>query len=311
VARHEKHTADYFPFVVKDGKTLFVLETQWGATGTGVFTNVLRFLCATPDHHYRISDPGDRLYFFSRLHIDESTGMQMLTAMSKTGKLDKELFDHGVIFCHDLVDSLRDAYQKRTNKEPMSREQILAFYSFPDTEKPFPEEETRDSEQSGPGSTQSKVKKKKINTPLPPALRERFDLFYASYPKKKSRGQAEKAFSRINPDEQLLRTILSAIERAKKSEDWTKENGRYIPHPATWLNAKGWEDEIEVKTTGPLPAAHHVVKTNVCPHCGNETTLGLVDGHCERCLPRKPRGKDGATIGDLTAGIRAAMENRG
>ena len=69
-----------------------------------------------------------------------------------------------------------------------------------------------------------------------------FERFWRVYPKKKSKGQAEKVFSKINPDEQLLETMISTIERAKKSEDWIKENGKYIPHPATWLNAKGWED---------------------------------------------------------------------
>ena len=77
-----------------------------------------------------------------------------------------------------------------------------------------------------------------------------FNTFWEVYPKKKSKGQAEKAFSKLNPDEQLLATILTAIERAKKSVDWQKEEGQYIPHPATWLNAKGWEDEIKIKKGG-------------------------------------------------------------
>lgn len=70
-----------------------------------------------------------------------------------------------------------------------------------------------------------------------------FDQFWKVYPKRKSKGQAEKAFLKINPDEQLLTKILESVEQAKKSEDWIKEKGKYIPHPATWLNAKGWEDE--------------------------------------------------------------------
>jgi len=72
-----------------------------------------------------------------------------------------------------------------------------------------------------------------------------FDTFYDSYPKKRSKGQALKTFLKINPDEQLLATMLATIERAKKSADWLKEDGRFIPYPATWLNAKGWEDEIK------------------------------------------------------------------
>lgn len=70
-----------------------------------------------------------------------------------------------------------------------------------------------------------------------------FEQFWKIYPKRKSKGQAEKAFFKINPDEQLLTKILESVERAKKSEDWIKEKGKYIPYPATWLNAKGWEDE--------------------------------------------------------------------
>ena len=75
----------------------------------------------------------------------------------------------------------------------------------------------------------------------------KIELFWQAYPKKKSKGQAEKAFERINPDDQLLATILAAIERAKESEDWQKDRGKYIQFPATWLNAKGWQDEFPEK----------------------------------------------------------------
>jgi phage replication O-like protein O len=74
-------------------------------------------------------------------------------------------------------------------------------------------------------------------------IRARFEIFWNLYPKKKSKGQAETAFSKINPDEQLLATMIARIEQAKTSEDWIEQRGKYIPHPATWLNAKGWEDE--------------------------------------------------------------------
>ena len=71
-----------------------------------------------------------------------------------------------------------------------------------------------------------------------------FEQFWNIYPKKKSKGQAEKAFLKINPDEQLLATMIATIERAKtQDQQWLKDNGAFIPHPATWLNARGWLDE--------------------------------------------------------------------
>ncbi len=74
---------------------------------------------------------------------------------------------------------------------------------------------------------------------------QNFEIFWKVYPKRKSKGKAEKAFEKVNPDEQLLQIMLSAIEQAKKSDDWQKASGQYIPYPATWLSAKGWEDEIQ------------------------------------------------------------------
>lgn len=70
-----------------------------------------------------------------------------------------------------------------------------------------------------------------------------FADFWKVYPKKKSKGDAEKAFKAINPNSQLLGAIIAAVEEQKLSRDWTKDNGQFIPYPATWLRAKGWEDE--------------------------------------------------------------------
>lgn len=70
-----------------------------------------------------------------------------------------------------------------------------------------------------------------------------FDQFWTTYPKKVGKAQAEKAWSKIIPDAGLLETILSSVRCAARSPDWTKDDGQFIPHPATWLNAKRWEDE--------------------------------------------------------------------
>lgn len=70
-----------------------------------------------------------------------------------------------------------------------------------------------------------------------------FERFYAVYPKKKARIEAEKAFSKLNPDETLLDVMITAVNKAKQSEDWMKDKGRYIPYPATWINAKRWLDQ--------------------------------------------------------------------
>lgn len=90
-----------------------------------------------------------------------------------------------------------------------------------------------------------------------------FDIFWKAYPKKKSKGQAEKAWEKIKPSEQLLETMLSTIETAKTSKEWAKDNGEFIPYPATWLNAKGWEDEYTLSEAKDPEAEKEDLKRKV------------------------------------------------
>ena len=70
-----------------------------------------------------------------------------------------------------------------------------------------------------------------------------FDEFWKAYPKKTAKKNAVNAWEKIKPDEELLKTILSALEQQKKSAQWRRDKGQFIPYPATWLNGKRWEDE--------------------------------------------------------------------
>ena len=73
---------------------------------------------------------------------------------------------------------------------------------------------------------------------------ELFLQFWNAYPKKMGKGNCEKWFTSHKPSKELVVTMLTAIEKQIKSENWTKEGGRYIPMPYTWLNGKRWEDKL-------------------------------------------------------------------
>lgn len=72
---------------------------------------------------------------------------------------------------------------------------------------------------------------------------ERFDAFWNAYPKKIGKGAAERAFKKIKPSGDLLQKMLDAVEQQRQSDQWRRDNGQYIPNPATWLNQTRWEDE--------------------------------------------------------------------
>lgn len=71
----------------------------------------------------------------------------------------------------------------------------------------------------------------------------RFEQFWSAYPKKVGKQDAKKVFEKVTVP---LETLLSAIERQKCGSQWTKENGQYIPNPATWLRQGRWDDEVYV-----------------------------------------------------------------
>jgi len=76
-----------------------------------------------------------------------------------------------------------------------------------------------------------------------------FAMFWCEYPKKKSKDAALRAFERKVRDSAIFGAVMDGLRVAKLSHDWRKENGQFVPHPATWLNAGGWKDESGATVT--------------------------------------------------------------
>ncbi len=70
-----------------------------------------------------------------------------------------------------------------------------------------------------------------------------FLTFWSGYPKKVGKGAAWRAYQKVRPDRDLLEFMLKAVAVQRSTQAWTKDGGQYIPHPATWLNQRRWEDE--------------------------------------------------------------------
>ena len=108
-------------------------------------------------------------------------------------------------------------------------------------------EKSLESEIESESESESESEKRK-------AHERRFNEFWTAYPRKVSKPAARKAFDKVKPDDDLLKTMLTAIAKQKLSDQWTKDNGQYIPHPATWLNNQRWLDELPVAKQKVLPA---------------------------------------------------------
>lgn len=69
-----------------------------------------------------------------------------------------------------------------------------------------------------------------------------FDAFWAAYPRKVAKQDALKAWKKLRLVNGDFERVMAALESAKRS-DWAQRSAEHIPHPATWLNGRRFEDE--------------------------------------------------------------------
>jgi hypothetical protein len=73
---------------------------------------------------------------------------------------------------------------------------------------------------------------------------EDFLAFYEAYPRKIAKGEAYKAWTSAKVHPYLPETAeLTAIVSLWNERVYQYREPNYIPHPATWLRARTWEDE--------------------------------------------------------------------
>lgn len=104
---------------------------------------------------------------------------------------------------------------------------------------------------SGSGSVS--VKELKISTRrtashLSADAEGRFSRFWECYPNKKGKDAARKAWQKCQPSEALTEIIIAAVCEQVSWPDWKKDQGQFVPHPATWLNRGSWDDEPTIRT---------------------------------------------------------------
>jgi hypothetical protein len=165
----------------------------------------------------------------------------------------KEIIDVGLIVVYTVG---FDEYAFHPN---WTRYQTLRADRKKDSLIPPPSDDNQVSTECQPDVGQvtaegkvSKVSKDKVSKAK---IGELFESFWVEYPNKTAKKKALEKFTVVFKELQegdadiLLGEILAGLGRAKKSPQWTKDSGQYIPHPTTWLNQERWRDE---GTVAPL-----------------------------------------------------------
>ncbi len=140
------------------------------------------------------------------------------------------------------------------------------------------------------GEGEYQVEQVRRKEPGATAMAVSFERFWTAYPKKRNKGDAWKAWRALKPGEELVTALLAAVERAKASVQWRKDEGQFIPYPASWLRARGWEDEEHVDVV-PLPQTRGEKGRIASSVAALQTLFGANDGKADlpagNGLPRR------------------------
>lgn len=228
MARPQRNNVDYFPFYCEEGKKMYYLENKYGNDGFATLVKILRDLSKTDYHYLDLSDETTMMFLSARCKISIEVLEAIINDLVKLKKFDKELWsENKIIWCQDLVDSIQDAYNKRSN-ECISYKGLLNLLVSLGVRKPHKDKSEGDVK---PQSKVDYTKEKK--------RKEEFDRFWNEYDKKTgNREKIEKKFKRLSEEE--VKLIFDYIPEYKKSQPEKK----YRKNPETFLNNKGWQDEL-------------------------------------------------------------------
>lgn len=77
-----------------------------------------------------------------------------------------------------------------------------------------------------------------------------FDAFWSAYPVKKGKLAARKAWDKLKLSDDVIKLIAENMKVRMDAGEW--EDKQYVPHPATFLNGRRWEDEVSPVTKKPM-----------------------------------------------------------
>lgn len=218
------------------------IATQYGVNAAIVFQD-MGYWC----EHSRINRKNyhDGLYWtFNSIsalseHYPYMSSKAIRTAIQKlvdgelltTGNFNKKGWDRTLwyaltqkgesIFRKGKMDSPKTENPNSQNGEPIP-------YTIPDTETNTTTQRKRRVDVISPGFTE----------------------FWNAYPRKVAKQNALKAWGKTGADDSqsLITTILADVKRRVDGE-WKGKEVQYIPHPATYLNQRRWEDESSATDT--------------------------------------------------------------
>jgi uncharacterized phage protein (TIGR02220 family) len=158
MARPKKQTVDYFPHIIKQGKTMTILESKFGNDGYAFWFKLLEILGSTEGHSYRYENPTDIEFLCAKTNVSREKAEEILNLLADLDAIDKKCWENNIIWSDNFIENVADVYSKRSCGVP----QKPVFDTDNPNDKEFSNQKPESKEVSGDENPQSKLKESKL-----------------------------------------------------------------------------------------------------------------------------------------------------
>ncbi len=239
MTRPRKQTVDYFPHTCNHGQTMFILEQKFGNDGYAFWFKLLEILGKTEGHFLDCKKMTTWHYLCTLSRVSDGVAVEILGLLSEVDAIDKDLWIKSkIIWSDNFVNGLAFAYRNRG-------------VSIPSKPVIYPQEPGI-SGTTNPKNPQSKVneskgKKSLVSPERGNGVDEEFEIWWKAYPSRRKQGKpaAIAKYRHLRKTGTLppIQVLMATLEAQKKSLDWTKDGGDFIPGPVPYLNQGKYIDE--------------------------------------------------------------------
>ena len=210
--------------IVNDSK-IMLLHRQKDYTLLGTFLHILGKLDLETESWFVRKEEFDN-WFRKTFGANKRSGIdERLQWLASVGLIEFEIVSNSVAKPANNVQTIGKVYPN--NVETIAK---VCPLDQPETQE-YPEKD------------HPYIREAKQNNPPTPKGEDAFEKFWKVYPNKQKKEYARKIWSREKLDSKL-EEIIRGVEMYRKTRQWQKDGGDYIPHGSTFLNQRLWLDDL-------------------------------------------------------------------
>ena len=108
-----KDTIDWFPHQIHDGKTMFILQTEFGNDGYAFWFKLLERLGKMKGLFLDCNKPDEWRFLVAKTAVEDNTAIEILNTLAEIEAIDKKLWTQKIIWVQNFVDGITSIFKKR------------------------------------------------------------------------------------------------------------------------------------------------------------------------------------------------------